>query len=142
MLILVTQHSEFFLYVSKWYDLFRDKSNCVTIQKYYLAIHCIAHTEHFMPWFIYFVSGNVCLTVSPTHVSSPLTSPLAFTCLFSVSVTLFLFCYVWPFIFLFLTHKQNHIVFVFLGLISLNILPSSSIHGVTNCKISFFLVAK
>ena len=49
MFILVTQHTEFFLYISEWYDLFYDQPNYVTIRKYYLAIHCIAHTEHFLP---------------------------------------------------------------------------------------------
>ena len=60
MFILVTQHTEFFLYISEWYDLFYDQPNYVTIRKYYLAIHCIAHTEHILPWSVYSVNGNVC----------------------------------------------------------------------------------
>ena len=38
------------------------------------------------------------------------------------------------------TYKWNHMIFVFLWFISLSIIPSRSIHVVTNGKISFFLM--
>ena len=40
------------------------------------------------------------------------------------------------------TYKWKHTVFIFLWLISLSIMPSRSIHTVTNSKISFFFMAK
>ena len=43
------------------------------------------------------------------------------------------------FLFLVSTHKWDHMVFVFIWLISLSIMPLSSIHVVANGKISFFL---
>ena len=46
------------------------------------------------------------------------------------------------FYFLNSTYKWNHIVFVFLWLISLSIILSPSIHVVANGKISFFFMAE
>ena len=40
------------------------------------------------------------------------------------------------------TYMWDHIVFIFVWLISFNIMPSKSIHIATNSKISFFLMAK
>ena len=46
------------------------------------------------PWLIYFVTGNLYLLISLIHFTiTKFPCPLATTCLFSVSMTLFLFCY-------------------------------------------------
>ena len=83
------------------------------------------------------------LIISLAYFSPPPhpTSPLETTCLFSVSMTLFLFSYICSFVFVFLdsTYKWNHMVFVFLWLISLSIVHSRSTHIVANGKISCFL---
>ena len=90
------------------------------------------------PWLIYFVTESVYLLISLTYVAhSPTSSPLATSCLFSVSMILFLFCYLYLFCFLDFTYKWNHLVFVFLWLTSLSITPSRFIHPVANRKISF-----
>ena len=55
------------------------------------------------------------LNLPHLFLSSPTPFPLATTCFFSVSMTLFLFCYVCSFVlFLDSTYKWNHMVFVFL----------------------------
>ena len=53
----------------------------------------------------------------------------------------FLFCF-FEFNNLDCTYKWCHAIFVFLYLISLNIIPSRFIHVVTNSRISFFLTAE
>ena len=65
--------------------------------------------------------------------------PLAITNLFSVSTSLFLFfvCFVSD-----STYKWNYMVYAFLWLISLKVIPSRSIHVVANANISFLLVAE
>ena len=83
-------------------------------------------------WLIYFITGNLCLLISLTYFTNPPLhpSPLATTCMFSVSMTLFLFCYVCSLV----------LFFVFSAwLISLSIMPSRSIHVVKNGKTSFSL---
>ena len=64
---------------------------------------------------------------------------LAVTNLFSVSTSLFLFfvCFVSD-----STYKWDYMVFAFLWLISLKVMPSRSIHVVANANISFLLVAE
>ena len=79
----------------------------------------------------------------PSPTATP--SPLVTTTLFSVSTCLFLFGLVCSFVlFLFIsflcsTYEWNHMVFVFLWLISLNVIPSRSIHVTPNGKISSLL---
>ena len=67
-----------------------------------------------------------------TH-SSPNPFPLATISLFSTSMSLFQFCL---FCSLDSPYKWNHVVFVFLCLIPFSLIPSSSIHAVSNGKIS------
>ena len=51
------------------------------------------------PWLIYFVTGSLYLLISFTYfIHPPTLSPLATTCLLSVSIGLFLFCYVCSFV--------------------------------------------
>ena len=64
----------------------------------------------------------------------PTPKPLATTSSF--------YFYEFDFFFLDFTHKWYHAIFVFLWLISLNIVPSRSICVVTNDRISFFLMAE
>ena len=73
----------------------------------------------------------------------PPTSPLAITRWFSTVKSLFFHLYLSPFGHWFCfwnsTYERSHMVFVFLWLISLNIIPSRSTRVVANGKISFFL---
>ena len=87
-------------------------------------------------WFIYFITGILYLLIPFTHFTYPanLLLPLATPSLFSISKIGFVF-----FCFFHSTYKWNHIVFVFLWVISLSIIPSKFIHVVANGKISFFL---
>ena len=97
------------------------------------------------PWLIYLAAGSLCLLISLTYFSLPPlpTSPLATTCLFSASVTLFLFyvCLLTCVFFLKIQHISEIIQFLSFSvwLISLSIIPYRSIHVVRNGKISFFL---
>ena len=91
-----------------------------------------------------------------THLAhSPPTTPPATLCLISIFKSLICFvCH--PIFILFLlpflcvhlfcilksSYEWSHMMFVFLWLILLSIIPSSSIHIVANGKISFFLIAK
>ena len=98
--------------------------------------HCTLHplTHLFCNW------KFVLLNLPHLFISSPNPTPF---CLFSVSMSLFLFCYVCPlFCFLDSTYNWNSMVFVFSWLISLSMIPSGSIHVVTNGKVSFFFMAE
>ena len=62
---------------------------------------------------------------------------------FCVFILLFLpFPYVHLFCFLNSIYEWNHMIFIFLWLISLSIIPFISIHVVANGKISFFFIAE
>ena len=119
-----------------------DKSSChhtKILQNYWLySPHCIFHN-----WLIYFVTESLYLLGSLTYFSPPLTPfPLATTCFFSVSITLFLFGYVFLIFLFVLFFKIPHISEIMhylcfsVWLISLYIIPSRSIHVVANGKIS------
>ena len=83
--------------------------------------------DHFM--LLFFKYLNISAPISPTL--HPL--PLATTNLFPISINLF-------FLLLFFdsTYKWDHVVFVFVWLIWLSVIPSRCIHVVENGKISFF----
>ena len=74
--------------------------------------------------------------------SSPYTPFLAITCLLSVSMNLFLFCYVssFDFFFFYIPCISKIIWYLCFSVwfISLNIIPSRSMHVVTKGKISLF----
>ena len=98
--------------------------------------HCTLHplTHLICKW------KFVLLNLPYLFISSPNPTPL---CLFSVSLSLFLFCYVCPlFCFLDSTYNWNSMVFVFSWLISLSMIPSGSIHVVTNGEVSFFFYGR
>ena len=82
---------------------------------------------------IYFIVGSLYLRPSSLISPSFNSLTLAITSLITVSMSL-----VWV-LFLDSTYKLDHMVYVFLWLISLNIMPSKSNHFVTNGKISFLL---
>ena len=90
------------------------------------------YAVHYIPklYFMKFVRFDLLHPFCPTHTHSP----LATINLFSVSTSLgFLVAIV----------VLDHTISVFLWLISLSIMPSRSNHyAVTNCKISFFLMAQ
>ena len=92
------------------------------------------------PWIIYFVTGCLSLLISLTYFIHPSTlSPLATTCLSSVSMSLFLLlCLsIW-----FLDSHISEIIWCLsfsAWFISLSIILSRSIHVVTNGKIRFSL---
>ena len=87
----------------------------------------------------YFVTTNLCFLISSPFHPTPLPSDnhQFSLCVFEFVSVLFvcLFCSLDS------TCKWNHMVLVFLWLISLSIIPSRSIHAVTDGKISFFFLA-
>ena len=93
-----------------------------------------------------FATESLYLLISLTYFFSFLNSspsPLAIICFFSVSITPFLFWYVASFILLSeSTYMWNYIVYIFLWLSSLSIMPSGFIHVVANDRIPFFLTAR
>ena len=93
--------------------------------------------------------------VSLTHLPHPPSYNPSSNPQFSIFMSLFcfvplpvfiLFLFPFPYVHLFRllksSYEWSHIIFVFLWLISLSIIPSSSIHVVANGKISFFLIAE
>ena len=77
-----------------------------------------------------------------TFLQLPLpTPPLIITNPISFSMSLVFFCFL-LFVILDYTYKWHHTVFVFLWLISLSIMPSKSIHVVTNDRISSLIMAE
>ena len=101
-----------------------------------------SHTMHFLPVTHLFCNWNfIPLSLSHMFFSSPHSpSPLATACLFSVYVILYLFYLhlFWLFILDF-TYKWSHNICLSVWLISLSIIPFTSIHVISNGKISFFL---
>lgn len=116
------QHSDLtVLYIAQCY---------VSIQTYYSVTSCVPDVVLFVSMTYLFYSWKF-LPFEPLHpfYSHPLS--LATTNLFSISMSQVL-------IFLDSTWR-NHIVFICLWFISLNIMPSKSNHVVTNGKNAFFL---
>ena len=115
------------------------------MESYYNIIDYILHAVHFILWLTYFVTGSLYLLISLTHFFHSPTSFLSGNHLFvlciydSVSVLLCLFI---CFAFLDSIHKWKYMIFVFLWLISLSIIPSTSLYVVANDKISFFFMAE
>ena len=83
-------------------------------------------------------------STSPISFPPTLSSPLATTSLFSVSVTLFLFyvCLLVLFFRVNLKVKSYNIYVLLIWLFSLCIIPSRFIHVVADAKISFFFMAR
>ena len=87
------------------------------------------------------ITESLYLLMSFTYFIPQLLSPLVTTCFFSVSTILFCFLiFFLLFCILDSTYKWNPTVFAFLWLISLSIIPSWSIHFVTNDKILYYWV--
>ena len=105
------------------------------IEMYYITTDCISHTPFIPVTFI--LQPKVCILI-PLSLLSPLTLLLFVNYLFVLyeSVSVHLLCL------LFFLYKWNHAVFVFPWLTSLSVIPSGSIHVVTNDKIPFFLMAE
>ena len=112
-------------------------------------------------WFISYIWHPVLILKRALHNthhpfnSSPPTSPPATPSLFSVFKSLLWVASLSVFILFFLpssyghvlcflnsTYELNHVIFVFLWLISLRIIHSNSIHVGANGRISFFLIAE
>ena len=91
------------------------------------------------PWLIYFITGGLYLLIPLTYFVSLTPLPSGNHPFFSVFMSLFSFCFVCLFCFLDSTYKWDHRVFIFVRLISISIIPSRSIHVVTNGKILFFM---
>ena len=81
------------------------------------------------PWLIYFITGSLCLLIPFTYFTHPPIPCQPPVCSLYLWVC---FCFVMFICFLDSTCKWNHAVFVFLWLNSLSIIPSKSIHVVTN----------
>ena len=85
-----------------------------------------------------FMTGSLFLLIPFTYFTPQSSSPLATTCLSSVSMSLFLFCFI-CFIFLdYVSEIIQHLPFS-VWLISLSTVLSRATHVVTNGKISSFL---
>ena len=108
--------------------------------KILIVIDYIPHTVHFITMTHLFCNWNfIPLNLPYLFFSSPNPIPLEITCLFSASITISVLLHLFIcFVFLNSPYKWNHTVFVFVWLYSLSIMPSRSIHVVTNGKISFF----
>lgn len=91
-------------------------------------------------WLTDFITDSQYLLIPFTYfaqISTP--SSLAVISGFSVSVSLFPFCYIFCFLD---SQKWKHMVFIFLCLNLLSIIPSRSIHVVINSKMSCFFMAE
>ena len=86
---------------------------------------------------IYLIAGSLYLLTSFTHFCLPSLWQPPICSLYLWVCCLFV-CFLF-FVFSVSTYKWDHIVFVFLWFTSLSIIPSRSIHVVTNGKISFFV---
>ena len=110
----------------------------------YWLLHCTFHTSD-----SFILQPKVCASqIYLTNLYPPpaptLSSPLATTSFFSISVTLFLF-YVCSLVLFFRVHlkvKSYNIYVLLIWLFSLWIIPSSFIHVVADAKISFFFMAR
>ena len=109
----------------------------VTIQSYYNIVDYIPHAVHFIPMTHLFYNWKfVPLNLPHLFHSSPHTPPLwqPPVCSLYLWVCFCFVTFVHLFCFLDSVYKWNHTVFVFLWLISLNIIPSRSIDVVANGK--------
>ena len=75
---------------------------------------------------------------------APFLTPLVSTSLFSIAVSLFLFCYIRSFYFLASTYLSDNIQYLslYIWLISLSIIPSSSIHVVASGSTSWCFMSE
>ena len=87
-------------------------------------------------WLTYFITGSLCLWTPFAHFLQPY-APTYGNDQSVLCTTLVVFVF-----FLDSTYKRDHTIFIFLWLISLSIMPSRSIHVVTNGKISFLFMAE
>ena len=94
-----------------------------------------------IPMIIYFITGSLCLLILFTYFTHPPPYPLwqpsvcslyLWVC-FCFIMVLHLFC------FLDSQCKKNHMIFVFVWLISLSIITSRSIHVIENGKVTLYL---
>ena len=108
-----------------------------TIQRYYIVTDCTPHAVHFVPMIHVFCNWKFVPDNLPHLFLSP-SPPLANIC-FVLCLCIYTLIYASLCLFCFLesTYKWNHMVFVFVSLISLSITASSFIHVVKICKISF-----
>ena len=106
--------------------------NIIVILMYTLV--CLSNILLFPVFFLIFIfKKNFFFCLTPFHLKSPVCFP--YLELSFCSVCLFI-------LFLGSTSKWNHIVFVFLCMTSLSMVPSRSINADTNGKISFLFIAK
>ena len=124
-----------------------------TMSSYHLSpykVNTILTVFHILyitsPWLIHFITRSLCLLIPATHFP-PCPRPLFLwqPPLGICSLYLWVwvqFCFVCLFCILNSTYKWNHVVFVFLWLILLSIIPSRSNHVVANDNISFFLMTE
>ena len=104
--IIDLQHYVSSCYTVEWSDISVHFKLITMISHYNLSpykdttvIDYIPHTGHFIPVTHLFCYWNfVPLTLPHFFFPPPTPSPLATTCLFSVSITLFIFCYVSSFV--------------------------------------------
>ena len=102
---------------------------------------CVCVCVFLILWLIYFVTENLYLNLhlfpSSAHFLSFWLPPI---CTLNLWLCFCLVMFVDLLCFSNSTYKWNHIVFVFLWLISLSTISSKSIHVVTNGNISFFFM--
>ena len=92
------------------------------------------------PWLIYFTAEGLYLLAPFIYFTHPtlLSSGKPPFVLWICSLCLFKFCFA-CFVFIDSTYNWDHMVFLFLWLIALGVIPSRSIHIASNGKISHFL---
>ena len=120
----------------QWFNIFIHYVPLKVIIKYWLYfLRCTIHSCSllYMQWFVPLNFLHLTLPSFPLPTANQQ---------FSVSVSLFLFYYIHSlgffFFFFFRFPKWKRMVFVFLWLTSLSIIPSRSTHVVANGKILFF----
>ena len=125
-------------FLSSWWRLLRLTLSIFQIRStVLLSIVNVLYSKYISMTYFFFNLKFIPFDSSHFALSKP--PPLITTSLFSVSrILVFGGCWV----FLNSTYKWHYIVFVFLWLISLSIIPSSFICVVANAKISIFIMAK
>ena len=111
----------------------------VTIQSYCDVIDCIPYVVFLSLWPIYVILISLYLLSPFTFCPFPTTQPFGNYHFFFIFVSVDFV--VQQFSFLDSTHKWHYMVFVFLWLISLHIIPSRSIHVVATGRMPFFFMA-
>ena len=125
-------------FLSSWWKLLRlTLSSFQIYSTVLLSIVNMLYNKYISMTYFFFNLKFIPFDSSHFALSKP--PPLITTSLFSVSrILVFWGCWV----FFKSTCKWHYIVFVFLWLISLSIIPSRFIHVVANAKISIFIMAK